>query len=1437
MIVFCTFRIAASAVSIMAMVSSSTPLDLESLLSTHQKPSRVSILQPKEALTWTTDAHLVLDEPDYKYVDEQDEQADLIRKLISKTPIFVKHVEEGLPPSNHDDIVEMVKRMPSHPPEEWRTLGPALHEVQLSNWELKIDWEGGKDDLEDKPTTTPKDLLAQRRNPYLDALVFDNSNVNWEGDAQQSAKMSQRIQLILELGTAGQSISRHVLPVSRPTSFGQSGAYLNRYEREWSTPITSTAEVSKGSLHADKDKMEAFIEARQRKRAQMAKDKTNRVTSAMGTLQLGGGKGRTITSSLMGPGGTERTGRPNRHVGSGSMSYDAEYIEQLDLVYNHTMVKTELNRVELRQYHRPKLPLNFVRADRAWQFQIRFILSTKKADSASNATSYQSMMGSHAGALSQTKIRTEADLNPTEGILVLFEYSEERPSVQLTKGMSSKIVNYYRGDKVRCPVSAGGGDRPTRRKRADHGSAKDTAGKSERPPRLIGPSAKTTLEDWIGKPSKKKRDEQADKPSIDILPEGVTEILHPKVHGPFIGEVEEGQTQSGLITNMFAAPIFRHEPESSDFLMILGRKPVSASRSAGLSQQMSVVLRPLPASVFCVGQVEPRERGVVHAPQTSGERAFTANFLSYLIAKTITWYERNENRGLRFDEISDLFHHTGIQPNALRQRIKSVAHYDKNSQIWDSKPITDYDDYPGVEALGRKVAPEGVACYEMACATARRLCDIGLTILYSGSSNVATVGAAMAYLTGDVNSSRDMSRKMKKMLEFARSSKASTEAQITFYEKAAEKLDERWKDYRRKHEVARFIYGELQLASWNLTSEFIDIHKLGHGSGMMKLTGMGDPSGLGEAYSFIREIDTKPSKTAAASDGALNAQIKKITGTDNDLRKLTMKQMASLLRSYGMAQKDIDRLKRWDRVHVIRDLSTKAASDGMGDGLERFARGEKLKLSEQKQMYRDRIQEIWRRQRSALATDAGDLRTAGQEGTIVVGDVENKVGDPADSASPQKKVKAAKDDESDLDESDDEDLAAMLEEDMMDVRQTNQLVAAHQKADGSTNSQDLTKDAREFAALKRQREEERAAKEGFDKESAPKNAPANERSMIGRKVVRRTIIKRYPDGRQTTSFKFILAPDEVDAIIAQKKETEEEDWEEERRRRHGSKHVQDHRAIGHTLFEDDDDYDHARIRSGSRGARDSRGIIKKRGMKTGPKVKSPKMTLVKLKDRVSAEKRLKKRKREEEEADLYVAHAKRKGTSNRRERGSIRERAPHVLFSEKLESIRSEVEKRPGSGPFHRPVNRRALPRYYEVISNPMDLQTIRDKNGRYEYKTPEAMLKDFDLMRANAIKFNGKGSALGNEGNEIYECVQAKIDEHRMELESLTMAVDDHLNGKKKKRSKKSMNQSGHNSSGTNIVVDGVAVYLGDLDKEFEEMEGGDSDSDDSFTAGLGLG
>ena len=69
--------------------------------------------------------------------------------------------------------------------------------------------------------------------------------------------------------------------------------------------------------------------------------------------------------------------------------------------------------------------------------------------------------------------------------------------------------------------------------------------------------------------------------------------------------MKDGVTQTGLISNVFAAPIFQQKPRSTDFLMILGKR----MGLAGGRGKLAVVLRPMPSSIFCVGQVEPRVKG------------------------------------------------------------------------------------------------------------------------------------------------------------------------------------------------------------------------------------------------------------------------------------------------------------------------------------------------------------------------------------------------------------------------------------------------------------------------------------------------------------------------------------------------------------------------------------------------------------------------------------------------------------------------------------------------------------------------------------------------------------------------------------------------------------------------------------------------------------
>jgi hypothetical protein len=345
-----------------------------------------------------------------------------------------------------------------------------------------------------------------------------------------------------------------------------------------------------------------------------------------------------------------------------------------------------------------------------------------------------------------------------------------------------------------------------------------------------------------------------------------------------------------------------------------------------------------------------------------------------------------------------------------------------------------------------------------------------------------------------------------------------------------------------------------------------------------------------------------------------------------------------------------------------------------------------MKLSEQKQIYSERIKVIWKRQLAALSV-TGDrlLDNAGNDGDGVDNDV---AGAGTDMLG---KSNEADNDDSEEDTDEDEFVTA-LEDEMGDRAEANQLVVAHTRGgegEGglgqiwqATQDQDLTKDARELAALKRQREEERVAKEGL------KAKPAVDLATPGiftsdRKVIRRRITKTHPDGRQTTTFKFILQPEEVGRVMAclQQETDQNKDKSIHFRYEYGA----DEKPPCHAMFEDEDDFEFSsrgRMQGGRRKVGNRRSGSNGRSVSRGRNLR-----IGKLKPKLSTEERMRKRKKEEDELDVYVTSAKRKGTSNRRERGSIRDRRAHVVFSDKLEAIRQEVESRPSSGPFLKPVS------------------------------------------------------------------------------------------------------------------------------------------------------
>jgi hypothetical protein len=114
------------------------------------------------------------------------------------------------------------------------------------------------------------------------------------------------------------------------------------------------------------------------------------------------------------------------------------------------------------------------------------------------------------------------------------------------------------------------------------------------------------------------------------------------------------------------------------------------------------------------------------------------------------------------------------------------------------------------------------------------------------------------------------------------------------------------------------------------------------------------------------------------------------------------------------------------------------------------------------------------------------------------------------------------------------------------------------------------------------------------------------------------------------------------------------------------------------------------------------------------------------------------------------------------------------------------------------------------------------------------SFLRDFDLMRKNAVNFNGKESPLAIEATEIYEFVKATIEQNKEEFDQMEEAVEDQINNGRRKKSKstKAMRKSNEDSTApamntANIVVDGVETQV-NLGTNLSFGFGGDSDSDD---------
>uniref|UniRef100_A0ACB8FZ65 Transcription initiation factor TFIID subunit 1 n=1 Tax=Sphaerodactylus townsendi TaxID=933632 RepID=A0ACB8FZ65_9SAUR len=156
------------------------------------------------------------------------------------------------------------------------------------------------------------------------------------------------------------------------------------------------------------------------------------------------------------------------------------------------------------------------------------------------------------------------------------------------------------------------------------------------------------------------------------------------------------------------------------------------------------------------------------------------------------------------------------------------------------------------------------------------------------------------------------------------------------------------------------IDDEVRTAPWNTTRAFIAAMK---GKCLLEVTGVADPTGCGEGFSYVK-IPNKP--TQQKQDDKEPQPVKKtVTGTDADLRRLSLKNAKQLLRKFGVPEEEIKKLSRWEVIDVVRTMSTEQARSGEGP-MSKFARGSRFSVAEHQERYKEECQRIFDLQNKVL---------------------------------------------------------------------------------------------------------------------------------------------------------------------------------------------------------------------------------------------------------------------------------------------------------------------------------------------------------------------------------------------------------------------------------------------------------------------------------------
>ncbi|XP_022251880.1 transcription initiation factor TFIID subunit 1-like isoform X3 [Limulus polyphemus] len=574
---------------------------------------------------------------------------------------------------------------------------------------------------------------------------------------------------------------------------------------------------------------------------------------------------------------------------------------------------------------------------------------------------------------------------------------------------------------------------------------------------------------------------------------------------------------------------------------------------------------------------------------------------------------------------------------------------------------------------------------------------------------------------------------------------------------------------------------EVKAAPWNSTRAFISAMK---GKCLLQLTGVADPTGCGEGFSYVR-VPNKPQQSK--DDGSSQTPAKKtVTGTDADLRRLSLSNAKQLLRKFGVPEEEIRKLSRWEVIDVVRTLSTEQAKAGE-EAMSKFARGNRFSIAEHQERYKEECQRIFDLQNRVLSStevlssdeasstdDDSDIEEMGKniENMLSNKKTSSQLSHEREEAERRELQKlimgedssAAEDRKRKDKQSRDDDNVSMTSFGSNASGRILRIYRTFKSPEGKEYIRcetvrkpavidtyvriRTTKDPnfiKQFASTLDEHQKEEIRKERRriqeqlrrlkrnaekEKQAPPKKKPKKEQPTLKLKCGACGAIGHMRTNKACPLYQ--PAPPVPPVQVAM---TEEQEEEEER-----------------CGLEDDDlvKVDETKV------------VLSKKVVKRADELRRKSLVLKFPKEAVA----MKKKRRPVQE--LHCDYLKKPNKSANRQRTD-----PVVTLSIIIENILNEMRDLPDTQPFWLPVSAKVVPDYHKIVIKPMDLQTIREKIHQRKYQSREDFLQDVNQIVENSSLYNGTKSILTQNAQKMLELCLKRFAEKEEKLMRLEKAIN----------------------------------------------------------------